>query len=351
MIPCTDLSIGTWRRIATTVGMHDLVAYVCDAKRCLTWFIHSAGYGFKMEIPFDHIIDTQFTNAAPGAGLASFLLSEPPHFYLESVPPDGLGPRLWKRCADWTEDQQATKVLKHDLIGSAVQLAHLLRNLSTSSQGSDIRLHSPSYHPASQSSPNSIEISNSSLGRPSHCHQREDNFNGHRPEDKRVYSDHSPHEPHGDPHFSPTEVNATELIHGPPSAEYHTYHRPAVSYSDSHHSSMYSSYLDSESLNTSPIEYESIDGLEHQGQRSYLGHRAPQYFDESRISKPYQSEELQRNSTSAPASELGTPSPPILTAPFHPPPEIPGPNPSEVITGLPVMVYESDEDVYQSPEA
>lgn len=351
MIPCTDLSVGTWRRIATTVGKHDLVAYVCDAKRCLTWFIQSAGYGFKMEIPFDHIIDTQFTNAAPGSGLASFLLSEPPHFYLESVPPDRSGPRLWKRCADWTEGQQATKVLKHDLIGSAVQLAHLLRNLSTSNQGSDIRLHSPSYHPPSQSSPSSIELSNSSmssLGMHNHCQQRED---APRQEDKGTY--HSQHEPRDDIHFSPVEVNTAELMHGPPSDGYHTYHRPAASYSDSRHSSMYSNYPDSESLNTSPIEYKSIDGLGHQGRRSYSGHHAPRYHDdESRIVTPYQLEELQRNSTtSAPVSELGTPSPPTLTTPFHPLPKIPGPKPSEVITGLPAMVHDSDEDVYQSPEA
>lgn len=150
IIPCTDLSIGTWRRIATTVGKHDLVAYLCDAKRCLTWFIHSAGCGFKMEIPFDIIADTEFTNAAPGSGLASFILARPPTFYLESLSPpaaaQGTEPvRHWKQCADWTEDQQATKVLRHEVVGSAVQLAHVLRHLNAHSSGSDIQLHSPSY--------------------------------------------------------------------------------------------------------------------------------------------------------------------------------------------------------------
>jgi len=132
IIPCTDLSIGSWRRIATTSGNHDLVAYVCDVKRCLTWFIQSAGLGFKMEIPFDIIIDTEFTNAAPGTGLASFLLSKPPRFFLEHVSsprPDGSIVRQWRACPDWTEGHQASQVLRHDLIGSAVQLAHFLRNL------------------------------------------------------------------------------------------------------------------------------------------------------------------------------------------------------------------------------
>ncbi|KAH8094578.1 hypothetical protein BXZ70DRAFT_365745 [Cristinia sonorae] len=157
IIPCTDLSIGTWKRIATTVSRHDLVAYVCEAKRCLTWFIHSAGYGFKMEIPFDNIVETKFVNAAPGAGLASFFLRQPPLFYLETVtPPSGNGPpaRGWKPCSDWTEGMQATKVLRHDLVGSAVQLAHVLRNLNVNnSSGSEISLHPPSYRPAADISP------------------------------------------------------------------------------------------------------------------------------------------------------------------------------------------------------
>ncbi|KAI9567294.1 hypothetical protein HD554DRAFT_982703 [Boletus coccyginus] len=162
IIPCTDLSVGTWRRIATTSRKHDLVAYLCDAKRCLTWFIHSSGYGFKMEIPFDIIANTKFTNAAPGSGLASFLLSRPPTFYLESFSPPCPGPgtqsvRYWKKCADWTEDQQATKVLRHNLVGSAVQLAHVLRHVNAHTSGSDIRLHSPSYH-SQELSPAALEV-------------------------------------------------------------------------------------------------------------------------------------------------------------------------------------------------
>lgn len=140
------------------------MAYLCDIKRCLTWFIHSSGYGFKMEIPFDIIIDTEFTHAAPGSGLSSFILSQPPTFYLESFSPPhpgrGTDPvRHWKKCADWTEDQQATKVLRHDLVGSAVQLTHVLRHLNAHTSGSDIRLHSPSYHSHSQElSPTVLEV-------------------------------------------------------------------------------------------------------------------------------------------------------------------------------------------------
>ncbi|KAF8518450.1 Homeodomain-like protein, partial [Gautieria morchelliformis] len=35
-IPCSDLSIGSWRRISASLGQHDLVAYISNSKRCLT---------------------------------------------------------------------------------------------------------------------------------------------------------------------------------------------------------------------------------------------------------------------------------------------------------------------------
>ncbi|KAH8117738.1 hypothetical protein DFH11DRAFT_855113 [Phellopilus nigrolimitatus] len=155
IIPCTDLSIGSWRRIAT--GKHDLVAYVCEAKRCLTWFIHSTGYGFKMEIPFETITHTEFRNAAPGEGLASFHLSQPPIFFLEHVTSPRLGgglgggfggamTKIWKKCSDWTENTQASQVLRHDLIGSAVQLAHVLNDLREQRTHSSIPLMSPAAY-------------------------------------------------------------------------------------------------------------------------------------------------------------------------------------------------------------
>ncbi|KAJ7674170.1 hypothetical protein B0H17DRAFT_1082404 [Mycena rosella] len=153
-IPCSDLSIGCWRRIATDTSRHDLVAYTCETKRCLTWFIYNGGFGFKMEIPFDTIIDTEFTNASPGpTGLASFVLSRPPVFYLENSANDGSG-RYWKRCTDWTEGHQASHVLRHDLIGSAVPLVHLLQSLQMNSEISSP--YSPYYR--SEPPPSPMEI-------------------------------------------------------------------------------------------------------------------------------------------------------------------------------------------------
>ncbi|KAH9958550.1 hypothetical protein BC827DRAFT_553262 [Russula dissimulans] len=163
IIPCTDLTIGTWRRMASQVSKHDLIAYVCESRSCLIWFIHSSGYGFKMEIPFHIIVETEFVNAAPASGLASFFLSQPPLFYLEDImtnPAGGAPVRSWKRCADWTEGMQATKILRHDLVGSAVQLAYVLRNFHTTS-GSDIRLRCPPYVRSELASPHSVDPNSS----------------------------------------------------------------------------------------------------------------------------------------------------------------------------------------------
>lgn len=356
MILCTDLSIGTWRRIATTVGKHDLVAYVSDSKRCLTWFIHSAGYGFKMEIPFDTILDTHFSNASPGSGLASFVLSQPPVFYLENLctpRPDGSGGRVWKRCADWTEGQQATTVLQHDLIGSAVQLAHLLRNLPTRTHGSDVQLHTPHYVggiSSGRSSPMSVAIPQppmAGLSKPGYCPEETlevphpDYFTHGR---KRSSSGPaSLHHPHEGSDLPPIDISAAAAApRGPSSATYpsSSYHPPmGRSHSDSYNSPMFSDYPAAQSHH---VDYDSMQLGNSHVPRIYS---RTFYDEEARIVAPYHLEALRRDSSaSASITDLDTPSPPILTTPFHPPPEmLQHPKPSELITG---MLYQSDEDIH-----
>lgn len=149
IIPCTELSIGTWRRLASAVGKYDLVAYICHRRQRLAWFIYSSGCGFKMEVPFETVIDTKFVNSTPGMGQASFILSQPPHFFIEvasqEVAADGLPIRIWKPSTDWTEKMQATKVFRHDLIGAAIQLAHVLRTIAASKSGPSVPLYPLSY--------------------------------------------------------------------------------------------------------------------------------------------------------------------------------------------------------------
>ncbi|EPS93618.1 hypothetical protein FOMPIDRAFT_1135811, partial [Fomitopsis schrenkii] len=128
LLSCTDLAIGTWRRIATLQAEHDLLAYVCEARRCVAWYVHCAGAGFKMEIPFDIITDATIDSVSPGMAVVCLTLSRPPSFFLESRASLGAdtpaaATRYWQPCSDWTEDMQASKVLRHELVGVAAQLS------------------------------------------------------------------------------------------------------------------------------------------------------------------------------------------------------------------------------------
>jgi regulatory protein PHO2 len=108
------------------------VAYKCDDKHSFTWFIHSSGHGFKMEIPFAWIETTEFAQSQTQAdqACAVFILSQPPNFFMEALDTSGPSPaREWKKCSDWTEGMQASNVLRHELVGATVLLLHALRGL------------------------------------------------------------------------------------------------------------------------------------------------------------------------------------------------------------------------------
>ncbi|KAG8933202.1 hypothetical protein FRC01_010548 [Tulasnella sp. 417] len=125
IIQCTDLTIGTWHRIAARTGTHDLVAYTAEGSEVLTWYIYSEGYGFRMDLPFRTIerVDLSTTGYPPGTALATITLTQAPNFFMESNVEQG---RMWKKCTDWTEGQQASTMLRHEVIGSAAQLYQAL---------------------------------------------------------------------------------------------------------------------------------------------------------------------------------------------------------------------------------
>ncbi|CCM04699.1 uncharacterized protein FIBRA_06885 [Fibroporia radiculosa] len=126
IMPCTDLTVGTWKRMA--MAPDDLVAYVSEAKQRFSWFIQCEGTSFKMNVPFSTVIDTKVSHLSADMVLASIILSHPPQFFAKSARPAAVnaGPSEWKRCADWTEDMQATKVMRHDLVALAGPLYQAL---------------------------------------------------------------------------------------------------------------------------------------------------------------------------------------------------------------------------------
>ncbi len=165
VFPCTDLSIGTWRRIASP--HHDLIAYTCESRRSLSWFIRSAGRSFKMDIFYDHILESRFANISPGIGSATFLLDRPPMFYMETFaePNPGEEPaRVWQVCGDWTEGMQGTTHLRHCLVGPAYQLSALVNSITLSGAASDIALYTPT--PSVSDAGSSPEIYTRSLHSP-----------------------------------------------------------------------------------------------------------------------------------------------------------------------------------------
>lgn len=106
------------------------MAYCSTETRNLTWYVQSDGSGFKMEIPFDTVIDVEYANTTPGSGLASFELSRPPYFFLEDKVQDATATsKHWKRCTDWTEGLQATHILRHDVIALAAPFSRIVQKI------------------------------------------------------------------------------------------------------------------------------------------------------------------------------------------------------------------------------
>ncbi|RDB30964.1 Homeobox protein Hox-B3 [Hypsizygus marmoreus] len=386
IIPCTDLSIGTWRRIATSVAKHDLVAYVCEVKRCLTWFIHSVGFGFKMEIPFETIIDTEFSNAAPGSGLASFLLSQPPLFFLENIGPpgpDGTPVRHWKRCSDWTEGQQASQVLRHDLIGSAVQLAHLLRNVHNC-KTSDVPLRPPSYHSEQSTSPMAtMELPlppMAGLTGPGYHYQGDAVDSPPPPPDQSLFRKRSSYTGPGITTHSPGSVYSNDSDRPPPpysapSSVSYSQQQPYIATtrsaaSSSYGDSIYGEYTPSElHHNVAPLaqsvedqQYSDVPISHGLAPRPYSAQPvSPAFYNETgMMQQPYQADEQElRMRRSHSSTTLGqavmqqhqyhdqrSASPPLLTTPYYPPPHLlgnmptghvnhPGSGSPTVLSGLP----------------
>ncbi|RPD60980.1 hypothetical protein L226DRAFT_522832 [Lentinus tigrinus ALCF2SS1-7] len=165
VFPCTDLTIGTWRRMASP--QHDLIAYTCESKRSLSWFIRSAGRSFKMDISYDHILETRFANVSPGIGSATFLVDRPPIFYMENTADPNPGEesaRFWQLCGDWTEGMQGTTNLRHCLIGPAYQLAALVNSITSSGTSNEIPLYTPT--PSVSDAGSSPEVYTRSLHSP-----------------------------------------------------------------------------------------------------------------------------------------------------------------------------------------
>lgn len=302
-----------------------------------------------MEIPFATVVDTEFTNAALGSGLATFILSEPPLFYLEQMS----SPRLdapstlyWKRCTDWTEGFQATQVLRHDLIGSAAELAHVVRILHPHTLDSEASLHSPE-HDDSEPPPTPMELPAPPMA-------------GLGPEFQ--YRDSSPVEEHEHrrpltaPEPADTPDNWTPFSHDAPYQAPHSAPSgsfPPPAYNGSFVRGVPASagyaYDGYDQLGASPLGNYGVPIAHSLGSRSFSGNALLRSYGNERVT--YEEERPQQHSSEY---AYEAPSPPLLTTPYHPPPhlirgfsdhaDISG---GPIISGLPGMLYDSGGDHYQ----
>lgn len=129
---CRSLTIGSWRRIGQNAM--DLVVFYSPDKACMTYYINNDSAGYKIEYPFAFIknitLETGDPNpgpdgAPPRPGGLVVELNRPPMFYMDSSNSGG-----FYQCGDFTEEQQASRIMVHHLGGHpkvlSVQLAKLV---------------------------------------------------------------------------------------------------------------------------------------------------------------------------------------------------------------------------------
>lgn len=111
----------------------DLVVFYAPDKACLTYYINNDSAGYKIEYPFSYIKNITLENASPSddpSGMPSrprgllVELNRPPNFFMDSSGTGG-----FHQCGDFTEEQQASRVMIHHLGGNPRQLSGELAKL------------------------------------------------------------------------------------------------------------------------------------------------------------------------------------------------------------------------------
>jgi hypothetical protein len=123
--------VGSWRRIGQSAM--DLVVFYSPEKETITYYINNDSAGYKIEYPFSYIKSITLDNGDPtssaeGASQQSggliVELMRPPHFYMDSSGSGG-----FYEVGDFTEEQQASKVMIHYLGGQGKVLSGQLARL------------------------------------------------------------------------------------------------------------------------------------------------------------------------------------------------------------------------------
>ncbi|TVY37403.1 Homeobox protein [Lachnellula occidentalis] len=139
-LSCRSLSVGSWRRVGQNAM--DLIIFYSPDKATMTYYINNDQAGYKIEYPFAYIKNIFLENGDVDSGKPGGLvveLNRPPNFFMDSSGSGG-----FFQCGDFTEDQQASQVMIHQLGGHPKVLSGQLAKLV--SLESFMTRHSPFDH-------------------------------------------------------------------------------------------------------------------------------------------------------------------------------------------------------------
>ncbi|KAK3374113.1 hypothetical protein B0T24DRAFT_594230 [Lasiosphaeria ovina] len=159
-LTCRSLSIGKWMRVGQNTM--DLIIFYSPDKCTMTYYINSENAGYKIEYPFAYIKNIFLNNIEGDHQGITIELLHPPNFFMDSA----ASAAGFFQVGDFTEEQQASRVLTHNLGGNPKVLSGQLAKLV--SLETFIHRHSPSpmfdqlHHPLSMSAPVSPQVRPSS---------------------------------------------------------------------------------------------------------------------------------------------------------------------------------------------
>ncbi|KIH92831.1 hypothetical protein SPBR_02439 [Sporothrix brasiliensis 5110] len=124
-LTCRSLSIGKWVRVGQNTM--DLIIFYSPHNGTMTYYINNENAGYKIEYPFSyikHIYLDQEEDPNKSGGIV-IELNQPPTFMMDCTP-NGSG---FSVCGDFTENQQASQCLVHQLGGNPKVLSGQLAKL------------------------------------------------------------------------------------------------------------------------------------------------------------------------------------------------------------------------------
>ncbi|KAL1892968.1 Transcription elongation factor SPT4 [Sporothrix stenoceras] len=124
-LTCRSLSIGKWVRVGQNTM--DLIIFYSPHNGTMTYYINNENAGYKIEYPFSYIKNIyldQDEDPNKSGGIV-IELNQPPTFMMDCTP----SANGFTVCGDFTENQQASQCLVHQLGGNPKVLSGQLAKL------------------------------------------------------------------------------------------------------------------------------------------------------------------------------------------------------------------------------